>query len=241
MTEQLIGKFYSLKLPYTGRFANYTKGLYLLETSKGQNYLVEKHFSLGSFCPLNIYEVAPILKEYILDPRQLELAENKKSKSSNKGLYLLLLVPARLLAKLIPMNWLFGSSNIPFNPLIGLVNVSITLLGLWFCSWLIRQYRLWRLHRFIANHGDKLTLIGKIWVSQYDKYLRFGPMSKVQILLQVIALLPICSIFVGLNLFVSYRLFFLLVASIIVGLFYRGVPLVNPYMRKYCVHLSRKE
>lgn len=241
MAEQLIGKFYSLKLPYTWRFATFTKGWYLLVTKKGQTYLVEKHFSLGSYQPLNIYETDISMREYILEPQKLELAEKKRSKSSNMGLYLLLLTTARLLVKLIPMNWLFGSSNIPFNMFVGLMNVSVTLVALLGVCYLVRQYRLWQLRHFLTRQGKVLTLTGKIFLSQYDKYLRFGPMSKKLILFQVIALLPICSIFVGVNLFVSYRLFFFLVASILVGLLYRGVPVVSPYMRETCVYLSRRE
>ena len=129
-------------------------GWFLIISDNGQEYLVERNGTMSCGCFRKVYQTA---YSFIPHTEFLNKSNNLPAIAGTSiGLIL-----ARMLRKIIPLDFFFGPVNRPMNIGTGLVNIAIVVGSIVLSMLFVTYYRKKRLEFFLNKKGCKLRLIGK--------------------------------------------------------------------------------
>ncbi|MCY7015596.1 hypothetical protein [Streptococcus sanguinis] len=157
------GRCYNISLNNKKTFL----GWFLIISDNGQEYLVERNGTMSCGCFRKVYQT-----DYSFEPHTAFL--NKSNNLPAIAGTSIGLILARMLRKIIPLNFFFGPINRPMNIGTGLVNIGVAIGTMVLAMFLVKYYRKKRLEFFLNKKGCKLSLIGKVRTKEPIKKLPNG-------------------------------------------------------------------
>ncbi|HEM2824864.1 hypothetical protein HO419_10850 [Streptococcus suis] len=142
------------------------RGWYLLVTPEGEEYVMRRHLGLSSRRYWELYRSSISLEDCILNTDK----ERKKHVSAT----FFGIVGGAIVTRLIPSEYLLGSSNTPFSWMQALYNVSVLLLTVIVFVMLLSKFRDFRFKQFITRKGGKLERIGDVRGATPLRYMPSG-------------------------------------------------------------------
>lgn len=139
------------------------KGWYAIKSETGEEYLIERSFSLSSNWQRNLYKVDDSLDRYLITN------DNIKSQFNVMGIGIALALSA-LLRFFIPINVWFGQTNNTLNIITGLSNILLMITVVVF--WIICVIQLRRLS--IKREFPSLRKVGKVTLTTPLQVLKNG-------------------------------------------------------------------
>ncbi|MGG5342589.1 hypothetical protein [Enterococcus sp. AZ192] len=140
------------------------RGWWLLVDNDGEEYLVRQNFFLFGFKLFkfnrNIYKASKSLKKYSVSSEEIIKQTHKKTGTSYLGIGLAIPIGA-ILRGVIPLNWLWGESNLPINYITGITNLIFFWILLILSLKVIFYYRKKKFEKEIQNLEIELVEIGK--------------------------------------------------------------------------------
>lgn len=130
------------------------KGWYLIVTDLGQEYLVQRNYSLSSKSFFRIYQTEYSLYNHISD-RGL----NSNKRLTNLGIAIVLSACIRWLT---PFELWLGPTNHTASLVQGSINVLILVLVLFISFFWVSWYRKIKLKNFLRKQNADLSYIGKV-------------------------------------------------------------------------------
>ena len=130
------------------------KGWYLIVTDLGQEYLVQRNYSLSSKRFFKIYQTEYSLYNHIAD-RGL----NSTKRLTNLGIAIMLSAFVRWLT---PFELWLGPTNHAASLVQGSINISILVLVLFISFFLVSWYRKIKLKNFLRERNADLRYTGKV-------------------------------------------------------------------------------
>lgn len=156
MVKKMIGKAHNFSLD--GKKP--VKGWYLLIAKNGEEFLVRRNFRLPWYGLQEVYKtgtsMAPIA---ILDSVEIK---NRSFLGAGIGIAI-----APLLRIVVPMELIFGESNLTINVLVGVYNITILSILAMLAFFLTSLYRFKKVERYIQKQGGRLYKLGYIKSNQY--------------------------------------------------------------------------
>lgn len=129
------------------------RGWHLLVTDSGEEFLVEKSFVLRTKRPLHLYQADRSFQDLMVRPRNTQ---------HPLGNSVFVLIMVHILRRFIPLNLVFGTSNLPPKLSTGVLNVSVTCLAIMVWVLLGMAWRRFRLLYFGKRHGMVIKRVGTI-------------------------------------------------------------------------------
>lgn len=139
------------------------KGWYAIKSETGEEYLIERSFSLSSNWQRNLYKVDDSLDRYLITN------DNIKSHFNVMGIGIALALSA-LLRFFIPINVWFGQTNNTLNIITGLSNILLMITVV--VVWIICVIQLRRLS--IKRVFPSLRKVGKVTLTTPLQVLKNG-------------------------------------------------------------------
>lgn len=130
------------------------KGWYLIVTDLGQEYLVQRNYSLSSKRFFKIYQTEYSLYNHIADQ-----GLNSTKRLTNLGIAIVL---SAFIRWLTPFELWLGSTNHAASLVQGSINLLILVLVLLISFFLVSSYRKIKLKNFLRERNADLSYIGKV-------------------------------------------------------------------------------
>ncbi|MEI5993937.1 hypothetical protein [Candidatus Enterococcus mansonii] len=140
------------------------QGWLLLITTNEEEYLIQQNFLLAGFKQYTfnrkIYKSNKSLKEFAISGEEVINQAKQESEKNYLGIAIAIPIGA-LLRNILPVEWLWGKSNLPINFLTGMFNLSYFWLVLMLSFYLISYYRKKRFESNLKKIGGDLVRIGE--------------------------------------------------------------------------------
>jgi len=130
------------------------KGWYLIVTDLGQEYLMQRNYSLSSKSFFKIYQT-----EYPLCSHISDRGLNSNKRLTNLGIAIVL---SAFIRWLTPFELWLGPTNHTASLVQGSINVLILVLVLFISFFLVSWYRKIKLKNFLRKQNADLRYIGKV-------------------------------------------------------------------------------
>ncbi|MDT1957751.1 hypothetical protein MX629_04885 [Carnobacterium divergens] len=122
MIKSVEGNLYNL----TFENNKIIRGFWLLIDEEGEEFIIQQNFFLVGFKQFKfnrkVYQATDSLKKYSISGEELIIKTKEKSDKSYLGLALVIPLMA-LFRNTIPLDLLWGASNLPINYLVGILNL----------------------------------------------------------------------------------------------------------------------